>query len=226
MEKHAQAIIHGSGRSDWRTPQRLFDKLGEHFPLHIDLAADGDNALLAAYLGPDQVYAEHRDALTTDWMKYAEYAGVPPYGFLNPPYSKEEIAALRKWWNNGQEAGGEEELARYEAQLRALRIEAWAEKAYEESLQGFTTIGVFPYAPQTEWFRECVMGHAPDDPQKRFHAALDFWRLPHRVSYDPPPQLAGSKAHNAGVNTCIIQWGPNPGFVGPWVPSGRYWSYR
>jgi hypothetical protein len=55
------------------------------------------------------------------------------------------------------------------------------------------------------------------------HAALDYWRIPHRVSFLQPD---GTPSNNAGVNTCVIHWGPNPGFVGPWVPSGRYWSYR
>jgi len=55
------------------------------------------------------------------------------------------------------------------------------------------------------------------------HAALDYWKMPHRVSFLQPD---GSPSNNANVNTCIVHWGPNPGFVGPWVPSGRYWSYR
>jgi hypothetical protein len=151
--------------------------------------------------------------------------GLKGRGFLNPPYSLTEIRVLQDAATSGAIAYAPDVL---DAKIRALRIEEWARKAYEESLRGFTTIGVFPYAPQTKWFRQYVMGHqriAPGgDPHSwRGHAALDYWRLSHRV---PFLRADGSPAGGANVNTCIVHWGPNPGFVGPWVPSGRYWSYR
>ena len=192
-------------------------KLVDYFDLAWDLAATPENRVTPErHLGPGSAWGE--DALAVDWSRLQE-----PWGFLNPPFSLSEIKILK-----------EQGVPADDPRISALRIENWAEKAYAESLTGFTTIGVFPYAPQTEWFRWYVMGHSPK-PQMDVradihavagwsgHAALDFWRLPHRVSFLLPD---GSPTDNAGVNTCILIWGPNPGFVGPWVPSGRYWSFR
>lgn len=193
----------------------------------IDLAATGESCLvvkqnlthdltgfddLAYYLGPDHPNTAMRDSLQVPWHTMGKR------GFINPPYSL-------GLYSKGLEAGTPR------AELQWLLIENWAHKAYQESLQGFTTWGVFPYAAQTEWFREYVMGHtvklskANKDPRIGWsgHAALDYWRIPHRVSF---LQADGTAAANANVNTCIVIWGPNPGFVGPWMPSGRYWSYR
>lgn len=210
MDPHSQAIIHGSGQSCWRTPPAMAAKLVQTFGCVVDLAATSESRVCDLYYGPDSSNPARRDSLQVNWAATAISRGMALIGFLNPSYSLREIRERK--------AQG---LA-----TDHLRIEKWAEKAYRESLQGFTTIGVFPYSPQTEWFRECVMGHQTLDDGTvtwRGHAALDFWRIPHRVSYLQPD---GSPSANAGVNTCIIIWGPNPGFVGPWVPSGRYWSYR
>ena len=225
MDPHKLRMRHSSVTSDWRTPHALVLALRDYvggYAFSYDLAADASSTVCVDYLGPGSSWGEN--ALAVDW------AALPPNddgrrcGFLNPPYSLTAIQELKK---HG--------VLHNDPQIAALRIENWARKAFEESLRGFTTIGVFPYAPQTKWFREYVMGHTrtpviadfPDIGLVRMdwrgHAALDYWRLSHRV---PFLRADGSPAGGANVNTCIIHWGPNPGFVGPWVPSGRYWSYR
>lgn len=215
MNKHKLQMLHSSGQCDWRTPPELYAALARSFPFEVDLAATADNALVevdgganVSYLGPDHPDTAFQDALQVRWHTLGRC------GFLNPSYSL-------SLYSDGLAAGVDR------ADLQWLLIESWAKKAYEESLRGFTTVGVFPYAAQTEWFRTYVMGHtAPlrhGDVIFPFHAALDYWRLSHRVSFLQP---SGEPASNSNVNTCIVIWGPNPGFVGPWVPSGRYWSYR
>lgn len=221
MNPHKLEMLHSSGECDWRTPQALYDALALAIPFDLDLAATGENALVVKddhvyYLGPDHPTPGMRDALAVPWHEYGTV------GFLNPPYSLTQYSAGLKL-----------EIDRTD--LQWLLIESWARKAYQESLLGFHTIGVFPYASQTEWFRRYVMGHEMQDTESESgrpglmkvgwagHAALDCWRLPHRVSY---LRANGEPAANANVNTCVIHWGPNPGFVGPWVPSMRYWSYR
>ena len=218
---HAHTMRTSSQQSRYRTPPALVAKLILAFgPFGLDLAADAQTTVGEYFLGPGSPIAE--DALSVSWMRVTP-AYRSPVGFLNPPFSLGEIKALK-------EAG----VPADDPRIRALRIENWAEKAYDESLSGFTTIGVFPYAPQTEWFRRYVMGHQRPahcgiegcdctPSEWSGHAALDYWRLSHRVSFLQPD---GSATANANVNTAIIHWGPNPGFVGPWVPSGRYWSYR
>jgi len=114
--------------------------------------------------------------------------------FMNPPYSKKEH----------------------------LPIEPWIEKAWLESRQGATVVGVLPFNPQTKWFRRHVMGLTDALPTS-FHAAMEVRMLPHRVTFSRPN---GEPADNAPGNTCIVVWRPNPGYVGPWTPAMRYWSYR
>lgn len=226
MDDHKLQMLHSSGSCDHRTPPALYEKLSHTWRFDLDLAATLESCLVltddpggvqAHYLGPDHPIPAFQDALVAPWHEIGKV------GFLNPPYSL-------SLYSDGLAAG----VPR--ADLQWLLVENWAKKAYDESVKGFTTVGVFPYAAQTEWFRRYVMGHVEKpvpsitDPKEctytigwAGHAALDYWRIPHRVSFlrgDGQPQV------NSNVNTCIVIWGPNPGFVGPWVPSGRYWSYR
>lgn len=224
MDAHTLKIKHGSLDPNWRTPPKMAERLGEIFPISIDLAADRQSAIVQNFLGPGAGEGLE-DALRVEWHSVS-YSRV---GFLNPPYSVaaiKELKAQRAKWTSDSELT----QAQFDAKIRALRVESWAEKAYLESMLGFTTVAVMPYAPQTKWFRHFVMGHIEAEPEPGYnhivwsgHAALDYWRLPHRVTFLRPD---GTQAANANVNTCIVIWGPNPGFVGPWVPSGRYWSYR
>jgi len=212
MDPHRKAIIHGSGASGYRTPVEMASKLVSYFGCTVDLAAVKETSVVwESYLGPDRAEEALRDAMAYPWHALQGHT----VGFLNPPYSLDEIKELR-------DQAEHREVPDLEARINALRVEKWAEKACNESMQGFTTIGVFPYAPQTEWFRLYVMGHGGESGWWG-HAALDYWTIPYRVSFLKPD---GSPTGNAGVNTCVIRWGPNPGFVGPWVPGGRYWSYR
>lgn len=222
MDPHKQRMRHSSAECGWRTAPALYAGLQRRWTFDVDLAATADNSLvtcetddgpMAVYLGPDHPDPQYQDALQAPWQ------GLGRVGFLNPPYSLGE-------YSKGLKAG----IPR--SDLQYLLIENWARKCYLESRAGFTTIGIFPYAPQTQWFREYVMGHAvklakANGTPKQLvewsgHAALDYWTIPHRVSFNRPD---GTPAANANINTCVVEWGPNPGFVGPWVPSGRYWDY-
>ncbi len=213
MNPHDQAILHGSGQSTWRTPPPLFEKLSSAVGgFLIDAAANRENALCPVWFGPGGTAV---DGLSADWAEMVEAwkeRDTPERIFLNPPYSKKERKAL-------MDAGA----SPHDPEVRALWVDAWAEKAWQESLRGVSSVALLPYAPQTDWFRTYVMGHSETKGGWLGHAALDYWRIPHRVSFLSPD---GLKAANAGVNHCVVHWGPNPGFVGPWVPSGRYWSYR
>lgn len=212
MDNHKLQMLHSSESADWRTPPALYEKLSHTFPFDLDLAATAESALVERegslyYLGPDHPEKTLQDALAVPWHQHGRV------GFLNPPYSL-------SLYSDGLEAGVDRK------DLQWLLIEAWAAKAYQESLKGFTTVGVFPYAAQTKWFRRYVMGHdltTPNGVDWSGHAALDYWRLSHRVNF---LRGNGQPAANANVNTSIIIWGPNPGWVGPWVPSGRYWTHR
>lgn len=194
MNKHDRTIIHSSVDWDWRTPLELYKRLYREFAFQTDAAADARNHLTPAYFfGPGSSIP---DALLADWYK------APGPFFLNPPYSRQRY----------RETGDP-----------AMDIGEWARKCFIESERGCTVVGLFPFAPQTEWYRLYVMGHTQDGSGWRGHAAMEEWRIPHRVCFLRPD---GSKAGNAGVNSVILVWRPNPGFVGPWTPAVRYWDYR
>tara|TARA_Y100000004_G_scaffold115285_1_gene129462 strand:+ start:126 stop:605 length:480 start_codon:yes stop_codon:yes gene_type:complete len=76
-----------SKRSDWATPQDLFDKLDKEFNFDIDVCADASNAKCKKY------YSVEDDALSQTWKGYC---------FMNPPYGRE----ISKWVKKAYESGG------------------------------------------------------------------------------------------------------------------------
>jgi hypothetical protein len=118
--------------------------------------------------------------------------------FLNPPYSRK----------------------------LSMPIGPWIEKCWQEAQKGLTIVGVIPYSPQTEWWREWVEGHelGPANPVYtcRFFAARETRKIPHRVTF---LRQDGSVEGNAGGNTAIVVWKPANGIQGPWVPWAPYFDY-
>lgn len=226
MSTHDQRILHSSESPDWRTPRECFDALDREFVFEWDLAADATSTLCTAadsvwYLGPGSPHGE--DALTVAWHKL-----LSPVGFLNPPFSRRLAAAYR----TGRIKNEDHWVSHEQNPAKALwyEIDAWAEKCWTESQLGATIVGLFPFAPQTDWYRQYVYGHcipegAPVGREYAWsgHAAREERRLSHRISFLRPD---GSTAANAGVNTAIVVWKPSPGIVGPWQPHSFYWSYR
>jgi hypothetical protein len=225
---HDHQIIHSSEESDWRTPEPLVVALNEeeYGGIEIDLAADRESRKFPIWLGPGSPHDE--DALAVDWCAFMRSLSLPPIGFLNPPFSRR----LARAYSTGriQIDGVWHEHPIDPVKARVYDVAVWAKKCWEESQQGFTIYGVFPFAPQTDWYRKYVYGHdipfgAPfrQEYQWAGHAAMQERRLPHRISFLRPD---GTKAQNAGVNSVIVKWSPARGIVGPWQPHTFYWSYR
>lgn len=72
-------VIWRSDRTDWATPQDLFDKLNEEFRFTLDPCADEFNHKC------DRYYTEEQDGLKQDWSGESV--------FCNPPYGRD----LTKW---------------------------------------------------------------------------------------------------------------------------------
>lgn len=70
--------MYTSGKTDWETPQWLFDELNKEFRFDIDVCATKENAKCPDFISLEQ------NALEEDW-----------YGmcWMNPPYGKD----LGKW---------------------------------------------------------------------------------------------------------------------------------
>jgi len=225
MQTHDRLLIHSSAEANWRTPEDCFGRLHQEARFAIDLAAAEDSTLCPTWLGPGS--REGTDALVLDWYQYRDLGP----GFLNPPFSKTLANAYRTGRIKNLDGHWQPHEVDY-VKATWYEIENWARKCWQESQRGFTIYAVLPFAPQTDWYRQYVYGHgAPSDlplmgpiaGMWSGHAAMEERRLPHRISFLRPD---GTSAANAGVNSVVIIWRPNPGYVGPWQPAVRYWSYR
>jgi phage N-6-adenine-methyltransferase len=198
MKSHNDSVQHSSKFPDWRTPVSLFAQLDREFQFVLDAAADKQNKLCTHYFGSDHHDPKLRDALTVSWKDHIgglyQLVGILSRCaiFVNPPYSREH----------------------------KMPIGPWIEKAWTESKAGCTVVGVIPYSPQTEWWRQWVEGHGLE--LKDFHAARETRKIPHRVSFLRPD---GTEADNAGGNTAIVVWRGSHGVVAPFVPWAPYWDY-
>jgi DNA (cytosine-5)-methyltransferase 1 len=196
MLEHDRKLIHSSTECNWRTPPELFEALDRAFHFYWDAAADKTSRLVRLNEFHEHYFgpdAENPDH--RDALTYAwAYSVFRGPIFLNPPYSR----------------------------TQKKPIDPWAQKCWVEAAQGCTIVALLPFAPQPSWYRAYVYGHGLQGTWRGF-AAMEEWRIPHRVSFLRPD---GSPASNAGVNSVVIVWRPNPGFVGPWQPAVRYWSYR
>ena len=198
-KRHTEQVQHSSKFPDWRTPPQLYAMLDQEFNFLLDAAADRENKLCPHYFGPDHDEPALQDGLTVNWGQYLLEAYQPTKDplarcavFVNPPYSREA----------------------------KMPIYVWVRKAWEESQRGVTVVAVIPYSPQTEWWRQWVVGMG--QPIEDFHAAREIRMIPHRVTFLRPD---GSVEGNAGGNTAVVVWKPKGGIVAPWVPWQGYWDY-
>jgi len=68
-------VMFSSSKTEWGTPQWLFDFLREDFKFNLDAAANEQNAKCKRWFGPGSPYAE--DAMGQSWRNSV---------YLNPPY--------------------------------------------------------------------------------------------------------------------------------------------
>lgn len=119
-----------SKKSDWETPQDLFDALNDELgPFDLDVCANWTNHKCPLYYGQHVPNGPLVDGLQQDWHKGWDYTGIEkcpanPKCWMNPPYGKE--------------------------------IKKWVKKAYEESLQGCFVVALLPSRTDTAWFHDYI----------------------------------------------------------------------
>lgn len=208
MLDNDKAVVHGSAASDWGTPPAMFAALDRQFHFVLDAAASPASAKCKRWFGPGQSSPALLDALRIDWIDYLTAEGFPasrlPAVFINPPWSREQ----------------------------GIDIEPFIERAALTALRGLTVVAICPASIQTQWWAKYIR-----------HGALkaqEIRHIPHRVNFEASVEtLAGmntkraakgkalvTEAWSAGGNTAVIIWRPDPGYVGDWQPSERYWSWR
>ena len=86
--------LFSSNKSDWETPDWLFDELNAEFRFFWDAAANGQNKKCDCYISMQS------DALETPWSEVPlAYEGA---WWLNPPYGREIGKWVRKAWREAQ----------------------------------------------------------------------------------------------------------------------------
>lgn len=205
MDEHDKRILWSSAESVYRTPKKLFKRLNQEFGFEFDAAADPGSALCEVWAGPGAPSEGYQDALDSDlpWWR----CGVT---WVNPPYSVKEYKELRK-----------QGLAADHPQVRATKIENWVARCAREG-QKTTVVAIVPASIQTQWWLEFVWGYESDANQAKAPRASEIRFIPHRVSF---LDKDGGKTGSAGVNHAIVIWKPDPGYVGVWQPTVRYWDY-
>jgi len=75
MDSHDRQVMFSSEKTDWATPQILFDKLNEEFSFTLDVCAIADNAKCPTFFTPED------NGLVQPWTGVC---------WMNPPYNEPE----------------------------------------------------------------------------------------------------------------------------------------
>lgn len=206
MLANDKAVVHSSRACDWGTNREMFKALDREFAFALDAAASPWSAKCSQWIGPEHGQPELRDALTADWRAAVEREYEPWRSavFINPPWSRE----------------------------LGIRIEPFIETAATWAQRGLTVVGVAPASIQTVWWQKFIRSGSLK--------ASEIRHIPHRVDFEASPETLAAinakrlslgketvtEAWNAGGNTAVVIWRPDPGYVGDWQPAERYWTWR
>lgn len=182
---------------DYETPSELFIPLDKIFHFKVDVCASPENTQCLQYFS-EEMHTDYRpyiclaaDGLAVDWNKYEG-----PF-WMNPPYGSPEKACKPGC-----------QLARCESRGGHLEkdfpgIIAWVRKAYDESAQGATVVGLLPYRPDTLWWNTYV-AYAVARKRAQVYAHLG------RIKF-------GGASNPAGFPSALVVWRPELPYE--WVPT-------
>lgn len=78
MKEHDHKVLMSSNKSDWETPQNLFDEMNNFFGFTLDAAASPENAKCPNY------FTERDNGLEKSWEGEIVFCN-PPYGAYRTP---------------------------------------------------------------------------------------------------------------------------------------------
>ena len=83
-----------SNKTDWETPQWLFDKLDKEFNFDLDVCADMDNTKCFNFFGERNLFEnefKYLDCFNIDWSEFKKHAL-----WMNPPYGRQIGKFIKK----------------------------------------------------------------------------------------------------------------------------------
>ena len=174
-------VKRSSKRSEWRTPQWLFDLLNEEFRFTLDAAAQARNALCRRYIHPGT------NGLSVDWRDPAAYS-----------FTRDTVALVRS---------GDLDLDDLKRPAESIYvnppwkkgspIDPWVRKMVVQSKQrGQLIVANVPANTDCKWWHAFVMPYADE---VRLVKA--------RVKYGDPD--TGKKSQGAPVGTAILVYRPH-----------------
>lgn len=255
-KQHTQRVMHSSDRSDWCTPDPLYLKLHGELRFTCDLAADAKHAKCARFFGPGSAVCEdalHSDcrwtgrgflnppysqklvaAYTSGKIRVGKGTAAKtvdhPIDLVKASHYRIEswlakaLRESREGWRGAVVIPFSPQTLWYRRFVYGHVIEpvTSSDGTYRAPRHGWTCF----FCGETFRAEQAASEHFGEHPNgNRWmgHAALEERKITHRVTFLRPD---GTVENSAPGNTAVIIYGPNPGYVGPWEPASRYWSYR
>lgn len=170
-------------QDEWRTPDLEFLGIqAKYCPAEffsIDLFTDGTINSKAPLF-----FTAKENALIQEWSKYCKEQGVAPFGFANPPFSKEHKGLLE----DGTTCTGLNKIM---------------PKAYMEMKLGFHSVWFVPNNTEADWFPHRL---------SKYPASAIFKLVNGRVSFDTPDWYKqdpeGSKPSSSRGGMSVIIFDP------------------
>lgn len=170
-------------QDEWRTPNLEFLGIQQIFcpvqNFYIDLFTDG-----VINSKCEHFFTAEDNALNQDWYKHCNENGIAPYGFANPPFSKEYVGKL----DDGTSCTGLHNIMK---------------KAYIEMKLGFFSVFFVPSNFEADWFPHRL---------SKYPASAIFKLVNGRVSFDVPEWYKqdpeGSKPSSSRGGMSVIIFDP------------------
>ena len=168
---------------EWRTPDLEFLGIQAKYcpaeAFSIDLFTDGPINSKAPLF-----FTAKENALQQDWGKFCKENGVAPFGFANPPFSKQHKGLL----DDGSTCTG---------------LDLIIPKAYAEMKLGFHSVFFVPNNTEADWFPHRLSKHP---------ASAIYKLVGGRVAFDTPEWYRqdpnGSKPSSSRGGMCVCIFDP------------------
>lgn len=171
--------MYSSSKTDWETPQWLFDELNKEFRFDYDICATSENKKCKNFVDIE------RNALSITW--YGRLWMNPPYGdpdYVCKPNCKNKKCVVRGFCNTQYIPG----------------VADWIEKAHHEAQTGnCTVVALLPARTDTAWFHDYCTRYQV----RFFRGRINFVGGKHGATF--PSMLVIFNKYSSGVKFIDIK---------------------